>query len=225
MARRNEISPCFSSYPVQPSLVYCVLLYKRNNIPQMPIDRQTGRGGLLVSQQEFFQQSDKEEQQAPYYQTGSASRGSRKGGVPKDVPVEDDDFAMLHSYRAQAYGEQDAPSLFEQEHQQARGEQGQGVPPWARPQKNNSRRVVLALLIVGGLLLIKPLLIVAGILLAVLGATIGVALVIGIFVLALLAIIVGFALLALRITFGRAFQPRHFYDRRYWRRYRRGLRW
>lgn len=189
-----------------------------------------------MSQQEFFQQQDdaEREQQAPYYRVTGTNSGGRKGGVPKDVPVEDDDFAMLHGYRAQAYDvqhgegtQEHAPSaLPSSEIARARqGQGGQGVPSWARPQKNNGRGILIALLIVAGLLLIKPLLIVAGILLALLGATIGVALFAIIFVLAILAIVVGFALLALRVTFGRAFQPRRFYDRRYWRRYRRGLRW
>ena len=181
-----------------------------------------------MSQQEFFRQSDDADrgQQAPFYRVSGTNSGGRKGGVPKDVPVEDDDFAMPRGYRAQEYGAQGI-----QEHEQfapassENARSGHGVPSWARPQKNNSRGVLLALLIIAGLLLIKPILIVGGILLAVLGATIGVILFGVIFVLAILAIGALFALLALRLTFGRAFQPRRFYDSRYWRRYRRGLRW
>ena len=137
--------------------------------------------------------------------------------MPKDIPVEDDDF--LYGYRARTPGE-DGLSFDEHEkgEPQARAEQGQGVPPWARPQKNNSCGVLIALLVVAALLLIKPLLIEAGILLTVLGATISLAL-------ALIAIVAGFALLSLLVTFGRSFQPRRFYDRSYWRRYRRGWRW
>ncbi len=141
--------------------------------------------------------------------------------MPKDIPVEDDDF--LYGYRARTPGEDGLSFEHEKGEPQARAEQG--VPPWARPQKNNSRGVLIALLVVAALLLIKPLLIVAGILLAVLGATIGIVLVMMLFVLALIAIVAGFALLALRVTFGRSFQPRRFYDRSYWRRYRRGWRW
>lgn len=143
--------------------------------------------------------------------------------MPKDVPVEDDDF--LYGYRARTQGEDALSSEHEKGVPQVHAEQGQGVPPWARPQKNNSRSVLIALLVVAALLLIKPLLIVAGILLAVLGATIGIVLVMTLFVLALITIIASFALLALRVTFGRSFQPRRFYDRSYWRRYRRGWRW
>ena len=179
-----------------------------------------------MSQQEFFRQSEEtaREQQTSSRVTGTG-RDGRKGGVPKDVPVEDDDFAMLYGYRARTYGE-DGPSFEHEKGQpQASAERGQAVPPWARPQKNNSRGVLIALLIVAALLLIKPLLIVAGILLAVLGATIGVALLVLLFVLALIAIIAGIVLLILRLAFGRAFQPRRFYDRRYWRRYQRGGRW
>ena len=178
-----------------------------------------------MSQQEFFRQSEESEreQQASSYRATGTSRDGRKGGVPKDVPVEDDDSAMLYGYRARTYDE-DGLS-FEHEKEQPRAEQGQEVPPWARPQKNNSRGILIALLVVAALLLIKPLLIVAGVLLAVLGVTIGVALLVLLFVLALIAIIAGIVLLILRLTFGRAFQPRRFYDRRYWRRYQRGWRW
>ena len=49
------------------------------------------------------------------------------------------------------------------------------VPPWARPQPQGKSVVRLAVLIVLGLLLIKPLLIVAGVLLAVIGGIIGIA--------------------------------------------------
>jgi hypothetical protein len=181
-----------------------------------------------VSQQEFFQQpegSEKERQTSSYRVPG---QGGRKGGMPKDEPVGDDDFAMLHGYRAREYGqweqEQAVPSSYEHTYAR-RTRPEQSVPAWARPQKNSSRGIFIALLIVAGLLLIKPLLIVAGILLALLGATIGIALFVIIFPLALLAIILAFALLAMRVTFGRAFRPRRFYDRHYWRRYRRGYRW
>ncbi len=144
--------------------------------------------------------------------------------MPKDEPVGDDDYAMLHGYRGQEYGPweqgQATPSS-----KNASQQQEQSVPTWARPQKNHSRGVLIALFIVAGLLLIKPLLIVAGILLALLGATIGIVLLAIILPLVLFAIILGFALLALRVIFGRVLRPRHFYDRHYWRRYRRGYRW
>jgi hypothetical protein len=182
---------------------------------------------IPVSQQEFFRQSEEtaREQRASFSRGTGTSRDGRKSGVPKDVPVEDDDFAMQYGYRARTYDE-DGPSFeHEKEQPQARAERGQGVPLWARPQKNNSRGVLIALLVVVALLLIKPLLIVAGVLLAVLGVTIGVALLVLLFVLALIAIIAGIVLLILRLTFGRTFQPRRFYDRRYWRRYQRGWRW
>jgi len=50
------------------------------------------------------------------------------------------------------------------------------VPSWARPQPQGKSVVRLAVFIVLGLLLIKPLLIVAGLLLAVIGGIIGIAL-------------------------------------------------
>jgi len=50
------------------------------------------------------------------------------------------------------------------------------VPPWARPQPQGKSAVRLAVLVVLGLLLLKPLLIVAGVLLAVIGGIIGIAL-------------------------------------------------
>jgi hypothetical protein len=161
-----------------------------------------------VSQQEFSQQPDNHEidRQTSYYRF--RGKGRSKSGMPKDEPVEDDGLIMQRGYRAQEYGSQE-----------------QSVPDWARPQKNNHRGVLIVLLIVAGLLLIKPLLIVAGILLALLGITIGLALFAIIFPLVLLAIILGCAVLVLRVIFGRAFRPQRFYDRRYWRRYRRGYRW
>lgn len=181
-----------------------------------------------MSQQEFFQQQDNTERERHTSSYRIPNKGSRKGGMPKDEPAGDNDYAMLHGYRSQEYGpweqEQSTPPSFESTY---RGQtaQKQSVPDWARPQKNNSRGILIALFIVAGLLLIKPLLIVIGILLALLGATIGIVLLAIIFPLVLFAIILGLVLLALRVTFGRAFRPRRFYDRSYWRRYRRGYRW
>ncbi|HLI05416.1 MAG TPA: hypothetical protein VKV40_02495 [Ktedonobacteraceae bacterium] len=181
-----------------------------------------------MSQQEFFQQpegSERERQTSSYHVPG---RGGRKSGMPKDEPVGDDDFAMLHGYRAREYGpqEQEHAAPFSEEHAHTgRTREEQSVPAWARPQKNNSRGVLIVLLIIAGLILIKPLLIVGGILLALLGATIGIVLFAIIFPLLLLVIILACVLLAMRVAFGSAFRPRRFYDRRYWRRYRRGYRW
>lgn len=185
-----------------------------------------------MSQQEFFQHQDnttREQQTSSYRISG---KGGKKGGMPKDEPVGDDDYAMLHGYRAQEYGpweqEQSTPSSFESARESTHREhtaQKQGVPDWARPQKNNSRGILIALFIVAALLLIKPLLIVVGILLALLGATIGIVLLAIVLPLVLFAVILVLVLLAMRVTFGRAFRPRRFYDQSYWRRYTRGSRW
>jgi|SRR5713101_1851933 len=74
------------------------------------------------------------------------------------------------------------------------------VPPWARPQPQGKSALRLAVLIVLGLLLIKPLLIVAGVLLAVIGGIIGIALLAIVLPIIFVVGIVSIILIAFRVA-------------------------
>ena len=93
-------------------------------------------------------------------QTPKSSADSRSGWQQRRLrqPLSPDGDAYEESYRAYKQYNSWRP-----------------VPSWARPQPQSKSVVRLAVLIVLGLLLIKPLLIVAGVLLAVIGGIIGIA--------------------------------------------------
>jgi hypothetical protein len=76
----------------------------------------------------------------------------------------------------------------------------QSVPSWARPQPQGKSVVRLAVLIVLGLLLIKPLLIVAGVLLAVIGGIIGIAFLVIVLPIIFAVGIVSIILIAFRVA-------------------------
>ena len=106
------------------------------------------------------------------------------------------------------------------------GQPWQAVPPWARPQRNNRRGIgITLLLIIAAFILIKPLLIVGGILLAAIGATIGIAIGVIIFPLLIFALLLAATIFSMRVIFGQRVRPFRFYGRRYWRRYQRGSWW
>ena len=86
--------------------------------------------------------------------------------MPKDEPVEDDDLVMGRGYQAQDYAAQEpseqqaynqhnqhvspgpgyqysGPDVNTYSNKNASGQAGQGVPPWARPQRNNHRSLVI----------------------------------------------------------------------------------
>lgn len=119
-----------------------------------------------------------------------------------------------------AYGQTWQQSQQFQQFQQPQ-QSWQGMPPWARPQRHNRRGARIALFIVLALLLIKPILIVGGILLAAIG--------IGIVFIVVPLVIVGLMLAAtifsMRFIFGQRTWPQQLYTRRYWRRYQRGSWW
>ena len=203
-----------------------------------------------MSQQEFFQgqqpEEDLEEKQPYYWSTQPQTNNSGKGaGMPKDEPVEDDDLVMGRGYQAQDYAAQEpsAQQAYAQHNQpvspgpdyqysapdgniysknNASGQQGQGVPPWARPQKNNHRSlIILVLLAIAAIGLIKLLLIVGVVLLGVISVVLGIV----IFPLLILALLIAATIFSMRVIFGQKVQPFRFYSRRYWRRYQRGSRW
>lgn len=152
--------------------------------------------------------------QPPYYW----SKGEAKAGVPRDEPPSSyDEPAMQRGYQAQDYagGTQhtertsgSGPGWQQQFSPDGDAyEQGYGVhnrynawrtvPPWARPQSQQKSAVRLALLIVLGLLLIKPILILVGLLLTVIGLTILAIVLPVIFAIGIVSII----LIALRVAF------------------------
>ncbi len=129
------------------------------------------------------------------------STGENKAGPPRDEPPSSyDEVSIQRSYRAQdraantrrqeqarkssadsrsAWRQQLSPDgdAYEESYRAYRQYNSwRAVPPWARPQPQGKSALRLAVLIVLGLLLLKPLLIVAGVLLAVIGGIIGIAL-------------------------------------------------
>jgi hypothetical protein len=129
------------------------------------------------------------------------STGENKAGPPRDEPPSSyDEASIQRSYRAQdraantrrqeqarkssadsrsGWRQQLSPDgdAYEESYRAYRQYNSwRAVPPWARPQPQGKSALRLAVLIVLGLLLIKPLLIVAGVLLAVIGGIIGIAL-------------------------------------------------
>jgi hypothetical protein len=173
--------------------------------------------------------------------------------VPKDEPVEDDEFVMGRGYQAQSYATPEPLEAQQQAYAQNNqsfpsgpgyqyqgpdvntyrngntngiygqaGQPGQGVPPWARPQRNNHRGLIIMVLVaLAAIALIKPLLIVGGILLGAIGIVIGII----IFPLLILALLLAATIFSMRVIFGQRVQPFRFYSRRYWRRYQRGSWW
>ena len=188
------------------------------------------------------------QEKQPYYwstkpQTGPIGKSSG-AGLPKDEPVEDDELVMGRGYRAQDYAAQEPleEQAYDQNNQQLSpgpgyqyqgpdvhtysnsntsgmyGQAGQSVPPWARPQRNNHRGlIIVALVAIAAIALIKLLLIVGGILLIAIGIII--------FPLLILALLVAATIFSMRVIFGQKVQPLRFYSRRYWRRYQRGSWW
>jgi hypothetical protein len=169
--------------------------------------------------------------QHPYYW----SKGEAKAGLPRDEPPSSyDEPAMQHGYQAQGgyAGETQhterapgsRPGLRQQFSPDGDAyEQGyrvynrynawRTVPPWARPQSQRKSAVRLALLIVLGLLLIKPILILMGLLLAVIGLTIFAIVLPVIFAVGIVSII----LIALRVAFWQRRIPYRQHYSRVWR--------
>lgn len=135
----------------------------------------------------------------------------------------DGDGKAGESYGTYGQAWQQQSQQFQQQQQQSwQGwRPGQGVPPWARPQTNNRRGLRIALLVVAAILLIKPLLIVGGILLAALGITI----MFIVFPLLIVGLLLAATIFSMRFIFGQRSWPRPLYTRRYWRRYQRGSWW
>src|SRR6266567_3055254 len=156
-----------------------------------------GEGDLKMSQQEFVPQSQQSQGPRPEGQQSLSddeiyypqhpynwSTGENKAGPPRDEPPSSyDELIMQHSYQAQNRAANklrqqlspDGDAYEESYRAYKQYNSWQSVPSWARPQPQGKSAVRLAVLIVLGLLLIKPLLIVAGVLLAVIGGIIGIA--------------------------------------------------
>ena len=163
-----------------------------------------GEGDLKMSQQEFAPQSQRPASDDEIYYPQHPynwSTGENKAGPPRDEPPSSYDEGILQQgYQAQDHTantrQQEQPrkssadssagwrqqlspdgDAYEESYRAYRQHNSwRSVPPWARPQPQGKSIVRLAVLIVLGLLLLKPLLIVAGVLLAVIGGIIGIAL-------------------------------------------------
>lgn len=157
-----------------------------------------------MSQQEFAPQSQRPASDDEIYYPQHPynwSTGENKAGPPRDEPPSSYDEGIIQrGYQAQdhtantrqqgqprkssadsstGWRQQLSPDgdAYEESYRAYRQHNSwRSVPPWARPQPQGKSIVRLAVLIVLGLLLLKPLLIVAGVLLAVIGGIIGIAL-------------------------------------------------
>jgi len=174
---------------------------------QQPQEPET-EGQHLLSDNEIYYP------QHPYYW----SKGKDKAGMPRDEPPSSyDESVMQRGYQAQDYaggtqhtgGTAGSQSGWRQQLSPDGDAYEQGyrvhnrynawrtVPPWAMPQPQKKNVVRLALLILLGLLLIKPILILMGLLIAVIGLTI-LAIVLPI----IIAVgVVSIVLIALRVAF------------------------
>ena len=198
-----------------------------------------------MSEQEFVPQSyghdaasEDEEIYQPQYPYSWSGKLDKKAAPRDEPPSSYDELTMQQSYAAQNYGtsaqqEERRTSSGNSQFQQWRYspdgdafEHGyrpynqyqtmQGVPPWARPQRHRGGSVKWALLILFGLFLIKPALILVGLVFAVVG--------VAIFAL-LLPFLLVFGLVGLlALIFSLSTRPsRTWYRGRYVRtRYRRG---
>jgi len=150
-----------------------------------------------MSQQEFVPQSQQSQGQQPlsddeiYYPQHpyNWSTGENKAGPPRDEPPSSyNEVIIQRGYQEQArqssagsrsaWRQQLSPDgdAYEESYRAYRQYNSwRAAPPWARPQPQGKGALRLAVLIVLGLLLLKPLLIVAGVLLAVIGGIIGIA--------------------------------------------------
>jgi len=157
-----------------------------------------------MSQQEFVPQSQQPASDDEIYYPQHPynwSTGENKAGPPRDEPPSSYNEVIIE----RGYQGQDRTANTRQQEQARRSSAGsrsawrqqlspdgdayeesyraygkynswRPAPPWARPQPQGKGVVRLAVLIVLGLLLLKPLLIIAGVLLAVIGGIIGIAL-------------------------------------------------
>ncbi|MBV8694006.1 MAG: hypothetical protein JO125_15840 [Chloroflexi bacterium] len=170
-----------------------------------------------MSQQEQEQQGSQAGQSdnryAPYYW----STKSEAGKMPKtDHPLSYEETIPPYSYQAQDRAEhiytqqeevrQDIPQYGSRPYNM-QPPQWQQVPPWARPQRNKKGMLRWIVLIVLGLLLIKPLLILVGILLASVGIVLFVVLlpiliIFGILLAIAVTILIVLAVLGMPLHFG-----------------------
>jgi len=195
-------------------------------------------GDHRLSQQEFMQEPQFQQQRPEYEQETYNSRSS-KAGAPKDEPPSSYDEPMTHydyesGYQAQdsalgsKYKEETTGTRGGSERQQRQQQSGpdgdafehsyrgynqynmpQGVPPWARPQLHRRSSLRTWLFIVLSLMLIIPILRFLLLGLAFAAGIIGIV----VFTLALLLL---FAVLSILITFRTSVRRRQRQSRRPW---------